>query len=329
MLSPSPLKRRAYSDRLRPSLATLLAIAVAGLLTVLQASCGGPAESGPVAIRWVSYRSGAERVQTIEKAGLFIELKLDGKDVLVQLDTGASNTILYRQVLDRLGIRYKLGKLDPKDSRGVVYYGTVPSIQLGNRLYRNVSVKIWNVPGLDVSKFGSGNIKAGTIGCSLFKDSVLALDFANDQVSILNSVPRVDDGYEVPVKLVGGRPVFGAIVGSHELLVLYDTGSSAWPLVVTTSLFESMFGDEALARPDFRVEVTSWGRPVYLLGMRSDLSLQAAGATFPLETAWGSELVDQLEEALGVNAIAGNALFGGTRVYVDFRDKVMVIVPSR
>ncbi|HHY35492.1 MAG TPA: hypothetical protein GX510_07685 [Firmicutes bacterium] len=128
--------------------------------------------------------------------------------MLAQLDTGASNTILYRQVLDRLGVRYELGKLDSSDPRGVVE-------------------------------------------------------------------------------------------------------------------------DDALACPHFRLKATSWGRLVYLLHMGTDPSLQAAGATFPLEMLSGSELVDKLEETLGVNAIAGNALFADVRVYVGFRGKAMVIVPSR
>ena len=327
MLSPSPLYRRGYTGYVRRFTPTVLVIAAAGLLTVIQASCKGPAESGPVAIHWMSYDSDTEGLGIIEKAGLFIRVKLDGKDVLVQLDTGATNTIFYRQVLDRLGIGYKLGRLDPKDPRGVVYNGTVPSIQLGNRLYRNVAVKIWDVP-VDVSKLESGVIKAGDIGCSLFKDSVLLLDFANDQISILNSVPQLDNGYRVPIKLVNGRPVFSGTVGSHELVILYDTGASAWPLIVTTSLFESLFGDEALASSDFTVDVTSWGKRVYLLGMKADLSLEAAGANFPLKTVWGSELVDQLQEVLGVNAIVGNALFAGAKVYIDFRGKTIVVMPA-
>lgn len=329
MSSLSPLDARGYSGRLRRSLPILLAIAVAGLLTVLRASCGSPAESGPIAIRWVSYGSGAEGLRVIEKAGLLIEAKLDGQHVLVQLDTGATHTVFYRQVLDHLGIEYSLGKLDRKDPRGVVYYGTVPSIQLGNRVYRNVAVKIWDVPNLDASAMESRAIKAGNIGSSLFKDSVLFLDFANDQVSILNSVPDVDDGYKVPIKLVGSLPVFSGTLGSQELTMLYDTGCSAWPLIVTTSLFESMFGDEALVRSDFRLEATSWGKRVCLLGMKTDMSLEVGGATFPLKTVWGSELVDQLEEALGINAIIGNDLFAGARVYIDFPGQRIVIEPSR
>lgn len=117
-------------------------------------------------------------------------------------------------------------------------------------------------------------------------------------------------------------------MGSHELVILCDTGASAWPLIVTTSLFESMFGDYAPACSDFTLEVTSWGKRVYLLGMRTGLSLEAAGATFPLKTFWDSELVDQLEQALGVNAIGGNALFAGTKAYVAFRGRMIVIVAS-
>ncbi len=63
------------------------------------------------------------------------------------------------------------------------------------------------------------------------------------QSRLLNSVPEVDDGYKVPIKLVGSLPVFSGTLGSQELTMLYDTGCSAWPLIVTTSLFERMFGD--------------------------------------------------------------------------------------
>jgi hypothetical protein len=159
-------------------------------------------------------------------------------------------------------------------------------------------------------------IRMGTIGADFFANKVLIIDYPHQRFSISDSLPVQYATALVDINLdTYGRVVLPMQVGGRNYRVLFDNGSSMFPLITTTEK-SALFA----AGPNVdSIEAYAWGRPIHITGRQMKDSIILAGHHFGNVRIYTNH--NDTDPDRGVDAIAGNALFWDKTLVIDFRHR--------
>ncbi|MDX5482474.1 MAG: hypothetical protein LPK07_12400, partial [Hymenobacteraceae bacterium] len=107
--------------------------------------------------------------------------------------------------------------------------------------------------------------------------------------------------------------------------VMFDTGASLFPLSVGT---ESWYKYADTSQKD-SLEITSWGRKVYIYGAPSKVDVYLGKARLPATKVYSLLNIsdfDNFYQKEGIVGLSGNAYFVNNVVVVDFRNKRFGVV---
>jgi predicted aspartyl protease len=116
----------------------------------------------------------------LARSVIFLDGKVNGKDQVFLLDSGASESVLFPDSAKALGIRGT-----PKQSSlGPVEEATVDSINVGGAEVRNVKLAVFNHPATGQLRQVSGRHVDGLLGHSFFEKFLLTLDYRTKEIRL-------------------------------------------------------------------------------------------------------------------------------------------------
>lgn len=334
-LAPLAAARSRTSRPIRCHLALLCA---AALFALVLSACSAKAKLlGSTPLHWVAVDTGVESVGVLEHAGLMVDAKIGDQDVWVQLDTGSKYIVLRPTALDALGLSYTRDESTRIEAGSLEggYIGVIPSFSFVGTTAEKPQVILWeeseNAPSVTIARIPE-DMKpyVGTLGGAIVKKSVLALDFEHDEIRVYDRMPpdahRAAVSFPASGGAIGVRPTMNLKVGGTELLAMYDTGSSAYEIMLRTSDFLHLTGLSSLDEAPLCHSAKSWNNAVTVYGIPFSEAVEVGGRQLNPKRIWASSLMDALYESCGCEVLIGNELFIGHTVYLDFTEKRFAIV---
>jgi hypothetical protein len=168
------------------------------------------------------------------------------------------------------------------------------------------------------------SIDIGTIGSDMFQDKILIIDFPAQRLCVTEQMPLE---YQTVVVETGeirnNRMLFPFLIDGQRELLMFDTGSSAYPLL---TIKENALGISG-GIVDVRI-ASSWGTDITLNGHEivKDVSIcgkNLKGKTVYYNTSFSS--IDNFIVSEGIWGITGNILFLDNIVIIDYKNKTIRI----
>lgn len=158
-------------------------------------------------------------------------------------------------------------------------------------------------------------ISIGTIGIDIFKNKVLIIDYPNQQLCILEDVPKDFSAKMIDIELdKNNRPLLPLKINNKTFKILFDTGASVFPLLVpeeNINIFSSNPIQDSL-------KVRSWGNFHYVKGRKISEKFILAGIEFKNKMIYSStgKGIDKNSDG-----VTGNILFLDKIVILDLKNK--------
>jgi hypothetical protein len=260
--------------------------------------------------------------RTTAHAALMVEVQIESiaTPVLMQLDTGANNDVLYTKIYEQL---------HPKETPGDQYWigltGTVAGRSFKGEWFAHAHDEI------EVLKPGQTPV-IGTIGAAFFKRRILVMDFASGRIAILGrdeDLPSAiaDRCSFVPIDFRNDKMFIKLTLnGEEESDMFFDSGSSAMMISTTPQRWLKLTGRQPDDERNQTQIGTTWGKEVKWIGapIRGDMCIGNACVAAPI--AWFPTLalpaLDFDKYPFKTTGLFGNAPFDGRyTVVVDLPHK--------
>ncbi|HEV8513421.1 MAG TPA: hypothetical protein VGQ59_09090, partial [Cyclobacteriaceae bacterium] len=151
-------------------------------------------------------------------------------------------------------------------------------------------------------------------GPDIFQNSVLIIDYPNERFAFCKTLPADFAPNLIDITLdQQGRVILPMQFGGRSLKILFDTGSSVFPILTDADRI-SWFSTSSNVDT---FEANSWGTTYTFTGKPIVGSFVLAGQTFSNVNAYSSA------KNLGKNydGITGNVLFWNRTIAIDFKNK--------
>ena len=251
-----------------------------------------------------------------EKTAFFVPIKIKGlsEDVYMQFDSGSSTTMLYGKTLKALGSPWPV--LLSEDSSAYVEDIT---IEVAGAVLEARKMDVYDHMGSDSSALDSFMV-VGTMGYDAFYGKTLIMDFREDKLAITEK--NLDElAYKVDLVEEASVNKFPFLItaqlGENDIQLVYDTGSSMFPIVTTPHKLSTISqGIEA----DTLCCVSSWGVDHDVYRKKSDKAITVGKTAFNEEYVYA---VPQMDHFM-LNHCPDWLFFGGTGNRL-FLDKIVVV----
>ena len=150
----------------------------------------------------------------------------------------------------------------------------------------------------------------------MFKNKVLIIDYPNERFAVCDTMPVSYKTSFTDIELDNaGRVIIPLLLNAKKYRVLFDNGSSIFPLLVTDDKIHNF----SSALNTDTITISSWGTVYNIIGKPLKKQFVLAGQNFSGITVY----TDYRKEARtnDFDAITGNALFWDKTVIIDFKNK--------
>ena len=262
-----------------------------------------------------------------EKAAMIFPVKIDNiaANFYCQFDLGAIYTMLYGNTLsaymnNSASLSNKQGKrLWHKCLNNI-------TIQIDSLSLQGDRVQVFKNYGDSISRdslFSDEPKMIGTIGVDVCQDKVVIIDYPNQRICFVDSLPvSYKATYDMKVSS-SGRPFLRMKHNGKEYWLFYDTGSSLFPLWVS----KSMVADFSPYPITDTIVGSTWGDYMTVYGRPVKDTITVGGKSFSNfemynNNLFASKIVTSCAiNALGFGGLTGNALFYNSIVILDFKNK--------
>lgn len=299
-------------------------------------SSGQEAEGVPwIPFEWVGDSIGD---RYYDKLGIYVPFSIEGipYQFKSQFDLGAVSTMVYGNTVAPYLAAYPevAAKVDTVDRSYMIQGQRVGGIEgvtikLGDVSFANRDLLLFENYGgtLPGDSITSSPIKIGTIAPDLFQDKLLLIDYPNQRLASVDSLPASLHGKisYVDFKLDQGRIKIPLTIDGEVHDFLFDTGASMFHLHVTPKDWGNI-GDTT-ARVD-TVETSTWGEyyDVYGLPIKAEVALGdfslAGGQVF----ANPREDFARFFEEEGILGVTGNVYFSDHMIVIDYKNQRFGVV---
>ena len=268
-----------------------------------------------------------------DKTAMLIPCKIEGikNNLTFQFDTGSNLTMLYGNSLNsffnqNIALSEKVMGFDfPVNlyfSKSKQFFKDL-EISFGDYKISNKSAFIKENYG---SKFNPQNINKGdtihigTIGADIFRDKILIIDYPKQKFAICDEMPEQFKNSLTDIELdKHGRPILPLLLNSKKHRILFDNGSSLFPIITSTKNIDKFSQNPILDS----IEVSSWGKKHIVDSRMITDTFNFAGKDF------FNVKIYENHAGLGIDkntdAMAGNALFWNNTLIIDFKNKKIAI----
>lgn len=269
------------------------------------------------------------------QSAIFVPVTIPGVDYTfyMQFDTGAPSTVLYYRNV--MSINEQFGdvfKVVQEDSRAWVEDAelNVGSVNLkATKLdFRGMGNSIdWSDP--------PEVIKIGTVGSDFMEHHVLSIDYANAQITLSDPGSADDIAEEafLPFTFEGRKVFLSAMLDDEDVSLWFDSGSSAFELIVDEDAFEE------LATPGAEREtfvINSWGTGVTAHNIAASGEFRFGTVSVPLTYVTHFEWPNKLQALIlkmsniggDLGGMTGNKLFLGKTLVLDTPNLRYAVIPE-
>lgn len=287
-------------------------------------------------IAWInfSWKSGVSNGKLLEKSAMIIPMRINDIPYAfdAQFDLGAVSTMIYGNTFaPYLAQDPALQKQINSDKTVMIEGKTYPyfegiSIYLDKVEFPNQSVALFKDFG-DVMTADSIDTPTtkhiGTVAADFFNTKILVIDYVNQRLCSIEELPAewTENIDLVDIEYIEGNNwiILPLQVGDNVHKVVFDTGSSLFPLVSSASKIAqisdvSKFADSMI--------VSSWGVEETVYGYTPEVNISLGGNKFaPLPVYTSQGLDDETLDAAGFWGIVGNRYFLNNVIVIDYKNK--------
>lgn len=313
------------------------------LLTFL--SCTNkPAENAEhtvAGIRWIDFIWEGDSLsgKYFDKAYMHLPFRIEGipHQFTSQFDLGATSIVLYGNTFKPFlemfpEVRDKLDTINKNHFIQSQAYGKFSNLSfyLGNINFRDHEIAFYENFGqtLSVDSIKKGErIHIGTIGAPIAKNKYLVINYPDQKMAILDSLPPK---FEESISFVNCRVDNGRIkvpftIGDSIRYLMYDTGASLFPIMTDEESWGKI-GD--ISGEKDTINISTWGEYYDVYGTDIVVPVKVGEYTLPPSRVYVNPRKDfknffQQEKMTG---ITGNAYFLNETVVFDFKNKRFGIV---
>jgi hypothetical protein len=262
-------------------------------------------------------------------AALLIPVRLKNCPVrfYMQFDLGAPSSILYRDKIRQIRKKYPsaITSLDTVALTDVtLQLGEVPILAKKIELIEHGRSSIrWNDK--------NSMTIIGTVGADLIDGRVAILDYRAIKLTITNKIPTTLSAQLVLTDMVFAqrRVLLPATLEKKEIMVFFDTGSSAYELLSDRETAEMLATDTVVQTS----EVTSWNRTLRAHTVNTSRTITLAGKALPLQHITYMEGVTSTQLAhmkrLGIGGMIGNKILLNTILVLDTQHKKFGVITAQ
>ncbi|HEU4471691.1 MAG TPA: hypothetical protein VFR58_11440 [Flavisolibacter sp.] len=235
-------------------------------------------------------------------AALLLPVLMEGKSYQMQLDLGSPHSFLYKH-------------LAPGD--------TARPAQLTIGPYK------LNMASMQVRDPGVKTALAGTLGADIIRDKVVIFDYPNGMIYLEDSLPTRFYTRLYPFYFAGNRVLLPTSLLGKQVLLYFDTGSSAFELLTDSTSWRALSVKNASIAS---YEINSWGRKLIVSTAASADSIEVAGRRLPLNHVsyiqGASEAQVSQMKKTGMGGMTGNTLFINHVLILDTKRSLFGILES-
>lgn len=257
---------------------------------------------------------------------MYVPVHLPGIDrtFYMQFDTGAPSTVMYYEAVRAINEKY--GNVFDLDTTDGVVHVSDAEFNVGTTKVKAAEVhfrgKLNTVNLADTNAI----IKIGSIGSDFIENHTLIMDFKTNQLALKESMPKAleSSAQFLPLTFEGRKVFLSAELNEEPASLWYDSGSSAFELIVEEKTFEKLAAPGA-ERNTF--EGSSWGNGITVHNIKSDGAFKFGDVEVPLTYATYMEWPNKLQALIIKLSNLGGDLGGMTGNKL-FLDKVLVLDAS-
>ncbi|MEL4456500.1 hypothetical protein [Lutimonas vermicola] len=263
-----------------------------------------------------------------ERTAMFIPCKMEGIDnnLTFQFDTGSNRTMIYENPLS--SFYFQNEKLSEQVSQMKFPINKLASdkkvfknakIKFGDYTISNERASVMTNLGRATSEesvIAGDTIHLGTIGADIFKDKVLIIDYPNLKFAITDEVPRRYKDGLIDIEInSNGRPILPLKMNSNEYKIIFDNGSSLFPIIATSENINKFTTNPIIDS----LEINSWGKKHTVHSRIITDTFEIAGRKFTNVEAYENHTGYGIDES--TDGMTGNALFWDSTIIIDFKNK--------
>jgi hypothetical protein len=164
----------------------------------------------------------------------------------------------------------------------------------------------------------------GTIGADLLQNHVVIIDYPNQRICILDTLPVAYNTTFSPFHLSRhGKVLLQMKYNAQVYDVIFDTGSSIFSLLTSEERLYQFSGENN----NDTIPIVSWGEVHQLIGRHMPGHILLNNIVFSNVEVYGDyRLNDELLKEEKADAVTGNALFWNKTVVIDFKRKLFGVL---
>lgn len=261
-------------------------------------------------------------------AAMLIPVKLPNcpKQLYMQFDMGAPNTVFYKNKLRAISEKYpSFHKLQDTDSslQQIVITTGKHTIEMSR-----VSLLDFGEKNIDWSA-GKKEI-IGTIGSDWLDNRTVLINYPQQQIVLNYTVPEKLQNRLTDFSYIQRNILIPVMIKGKKTMLYFDTGSSAFALLTSKETALSMAVADAVAS---RYPVKSWGRTLYANSLVTKDSVELSQLNIPIHTVTymdgaSEEQVNRMLK-LGIGGMTGNKLFLHSGLVLDTKNKKFMLMQRK
>lgn len=261
-------------------------------------------------------------------AALLLPVKLASSSptFYMQFDLGSPYSLFYRDQLEKAEA---LASMSAAPHTG----DTIPEITLRiatmTRIMSKVPVRSFPqaVKGrADRQQF----LIIGTLGADIIDQHVVAFDYPYSQLTIADSLPASFPVPKTRFYFTGGRLFFPVTIRQKPTLLYFDTGSSAFQLLIDSANWSQM-ADPASQSVSY--PVNSWGKTLIAHTTSTSDSIGISSTIIPIHRVTYIEGADTSQintmKKMGIGGMTGNVLFLDYLLILDTRRQLFSLTRKK
>ena len=265
---------------------------------------------------------------------MFVPVTIPGVDhtFYMQFDTGAHSTVLdykaVQSINEQFGPVFQVSREEDSAvvSNVALNVGTV-SLQAGKMYFRAMGSEIdWSNP--------PQVIKIGTVGADFMERHALTIDYANQQITLSDTIAtdQIAESDFSPFTFEARKVFLSAKLNDEDVSLWFDSGSSAFEMIVDESTFELLASPDASRRT---YTGSSWGTGITVHNRDATGEFRFGSTSVPLTYVtyieWPSKLQIWMMKASNVGGdlggMTGNKLFLGKKLVLDTPNLRYAVIP--
>ena len=281
-------------------------------------------------LKWIPFKWTSDTIsgRPFEKVAMMVPVSFQYLPYKfnMQLDLGAVNTVLYGNTWEAFAeshpeLKEKLDSTLTFLIQGKKNYKLRDiELSLGEVSFGKRNIGYFKEFGdsITIDSIGPGTeVRIGTIAPDLFQEGILIIDYPNNRICYTSSLPKeYSKASFLPFKLEKGRIKLPFVINNKKVDLLFDTGSSLFPLITTMNTAKQVSSGAVVDS----FMVASWGRHYMIYGEQTVVPLKFAKRPLASTIAYyeKEDTMSKFFEKERIWGITGNALFLDQIVIIDY-----------